>query len=73
MIFMQQKDVKISTAFIKLEGLLKFEGIAETGGDAKAIILKGDVSVNGEICTQRGKKVKPGDLVTLGDIQLTVR
>lgn len=69
---MQQKNVKISTEFIKLEGLLKFEGIAETGGDAKGIIQDGDVSVNGELCTQRGKKIRPGDVVTLDGIQITV-
>ena len=69
---MQTETVQITTEFIKLEGLLKFSGIAETGGDAKLMIQEGEVSVNGEICTQRGKKLRPGDVVTLADITLTI-
>ncbi len=69
---MQTETIQITTEFIKLEGLLKFSGIAETGGDAKLMIQEGDVSVNGEVCTQRGKKLRPGDVVTLGDITLTI-
>lgn len=69
---MQEEKIKISTEFIKLEGLLKFSGVAETGGESKLIIQDGDVSVNGEICTMRGKKIRPGDVVTLGDVRLVV-
>lgn len=69
---MQEKESKITTEFIKLEAILKFEGIAETGGDAKTIIQEGSVKVNNEVCTQRGKKLRPGDVVTLGDLKLTV-
>lgn len=69
---MQTETIAITTEFIKLEGLLKFSGIAETGGDAKLMIQEGDVSVNGEVCTQRGKKLRPGDVVTLSDITLTI-
>lgn len=65
--------IDIHTDFIKLDALLKFAGIAETGGDAKNIVLEGEAAVNGEICTQRGKKIYPGDVVTLGDIHITVR
>lgn len=65
--------IDIHTEFIKLDALLKFAGIAETGGDAKNIVLEGEVAVNGETCTQRGKKIYPGDVVTLGDIHITVR
>ena len=61
---MEKHEVKITTEFIKLEGLLKFSGVAETGGEAKNIIQAGDVSVNGEVCTMRGKKLRPGDTVT---------
>lgn len=70
---MEETEVKISTEFIKLEGLLKFAGIAETGGDAKGMIQDGEVSVNGEVCTMRGKKLYPGDRVTLGTLRLVVR
>ena len=62
---MEKHEVKITTEFIKLEGLLKFSGVAETGGEAKNIIQAGDVSVNGEVCTMRGKKLRPGDRVSL--------
>ena len=56
---------KITTEFIKLDALLKFEGLVETGGDAKLRIQGGEVKVNGEICTMRGKKLRPGDRVEL--------
>ena len=62
---MQSEKVKIQTEFIKLDQLLKFSGIAETGSDAKDMILDEIVSVNGEICTMRGKKIRPGDEVLL--------
>ena len=63
---------KIVTEFIKLESLLKFEGLAETGGEAKERIQAGQVKVNGEICTMRGKKLRPGDVVTLDDLRVEV-
>lgn len=70
---MQEETVQITTEFIKLEGLLKFAGVAETGGEAKLAIQQGDVSVNGEVCTMRGKKIRPGDIVELPDVKLTVQ
>lgn len=54
----------IVTEFIRLDAFLKLTGIAETGGQAKALIQGGAVTVNGEICLQRGKKLRPGDRVT---------
>ena len=65
-------EVKITTEFIKLDQLLKFSGVAETGGMAKDIIFNEEVSVNGEICTQRGKKIRKGDIVTLDDIEINI-
>ena len=62
---MQTEKVKIKTEFIKLDQLLKFSGIAESGADEKDMILDGVVSVNNEICTMRGKKIRPGDEVIL--------
>ena len=53
--------IKISTEFIKLDQLLKFAGIA----DAKIMIAEGTVSLNGEVCSMRGKKIRPGDVVTV--------
>ena len=66
------ENIKISTEFIKLDALLKFGGIAETGGDAKLIVQDGEVSVNGEICTQRGRKIRAGDIIRVGDLELSV-
>lgn len=59
--------IKIKTEFIKLDALLKFAALVGTGGEAKYVISEGMVSVNGETCTMRGKKLRPGDTVTFGD------
>lgn len=69
---MREEQVKINTEFIKLEGLLKFSGAVETGGEAKVLIQEGMVAVNGETCTMRGKKLRPGDVVEFDGIRLTV-
>ena len=57
------ETVIISTEFIRLDSLLKFEGLIETGGMAKYVIQEGLVKVNGEVCTQRSKKLRDGDTV----------
>ena len=57
--------IKIETPFIRLGALLKFAGMAETGGDAKQLIQEGLIKVNGEVCTMRGKKIYPGDWVEM--------
>jgi ribosome-associated protein len=56
--------VVIGTEFIKLESAMKLANILPTGGAAKAEIQDGQVEVNGEICTMRGKKLYPGDRFT---------
>ena len=53
--------VAISTEFIKLESAMKLANIVISGGSAKVEIQEGFVTVNGEICTMRGKKLYPGD------------
>ena len=53
--------VVISTEFIKLQDAMKFANIVYSGGEAKQLILEEQVKVNGEICTMRGKKLRPGD------------
>lgn len=58
---------KITGDFIKLDALLKFASLVGTGGEAKIRIAEGEVAVNGEICRMRGKKLHPGDRVTLGE------
>ena len=60
-------DIKISTEYIKLDQLLKFSGVIGNGSDAKILIFEEQVKVNGEIATQRGKKIRPGDVVEIGD------
>lgn len=57
----------IHTEFIRLDTLMKLSSITPTGGQAKELIQAGHVLVNGEVCTQRGKKLRPGDIVTLGE------
>lgn len=65
--------VEITTDFIKLDSLLKFSGITETGGQAKEIISSGIVFVNDEVCLMRGKKIKDGDIITIDDISFSVK
>ena len=55
--------ITITTEYIKLQDLLKLAAITATGGEAKLLIPDGEVLVNGEVCTMRGKKLRPGDVV----------
>ena len=56
--------VSITTEFIKLQDLLKLANAVETGGEGKERVQAGEALVNGEVCTMRGKKLRPGDVVT---------
>jgi ribosome-associated protein len=67
------EPVEITGEFIRLDALLKFAAIAETGGEAKLMIQEGEVSVNGDICLQRGKKIRPGDIVRLKNTALLIK
>lgn len=70
---MQKDKIQITTEFIKLDSLLKFANAVSTGGEAKQIVQDGLVKVNGETCTMRGKKIRPGDVVEVdGQLELTV-
>ena len=69
---MEEQEISISTEFIKLEALLKYAALTGTGGEAKIRIQEGQVTVNGEVCTMRGKKIRPGDTVILGGTTLRV-
>lgn len=66
------KTIVIQTEYIKLQDLLKFANLVETGGAAKEAVQAGEVQVNGEACTQRGKKIRPGDQVSFDGEILTV-
>ena len=57
------QEVKINTEFIKLDSFLKWCGAVSLGSEAKMFIMDGEVLVNGEVCTQRGKKLYKGDIV----------
>ena len=70
---LNMETISINTEFIKLDAFLKFAGMVGTGGEAKIRIAEGEVLVNGEVCTMRGKKLRPGDVISLGgeEIQVT--
>ena len=55
------EKIAIETEYIKLDSLLKYAAVVGTGGEAKYVIGEGMVTVNGEVCTMRGKKLRPGD------------
>lgn len=57
--------IKLTTDFIKLDALLKVAGVADSGGHAKRLIQEGGVRVNGEVATQRGKKLRAGDAMVV--------
>lgn len=66
------KTIFITTELIKLQDLLKLANAVATGGEAKERIQDGDVTVNGEVCTMRGKKLRPGDTVTIDGQQFEI-
>ena len=57
--------ISITTEFIKLQDLLKLANAVASGGEAKERVQAGEALVNGEVCTMRGKKLRPGDVVTV--------
>ena len=69
---MKEQEIAIKSEFIKMDSLLKYAGLCMTGGEAKSLIEEGCVLFNGEACTMRGKKVRPGDQVSLGDALLKI-
>ena len=69
---MSMEKIAIDTEFIKLDSLLKYAALVGTGGEAKYVIAEGMVRVNGEVCTMRGKKIRPGDTVSFDQFQLEV-
>lgn len=69
---MENEKIKIETEFIRLDAFLKLAGAVDTGGQAKFLIQNGQVSVNGETCSMRGKKLRPGDRVEYEDRHMEV-
>ena len=66
------EKITIETEYIKLDSLLKFAAVVGTGGEAKYVISEGMVSVNGEVCTIRGKKLRPGDKVSFQGLDFEI-
>ena len=64
--------ITITTEYIKLQDLLKLADLTASGGEAKVAVQEGQESVNGEVCTMRGKKIRPGDVVSYRGQELTV-
>lgn len=57
---------------IRLDQFLKLHGLADSGGHAKALVQSGQVKVNGEVDLRRGRKLRPGDVIVVGDTRLAV-
>lgn len=68
----QTKTVSITSEFIRLDAALKLCGAVQTGGQAKMLITDGEVRVNGEVCMQRGKKLRQGDRFSLADTEYAI-
>lgn len=69
---MEKIKIGIETEYIKLDSLLKLSGIIDSGGFAKEIIQDGQVKVNKQVCLQRGKKLRPKDLVEIGEYLIEI-
>ncbi len=69
---MKTEKIEIATEYIRLDQLLKFTGIADTGGQAKEIVASGVCVIDGEPCLLRGKKLRPGDAVSIEDVRIEV-
>lgn len=63
---MKETEVAIRTDYIKADAFLKFVGVCATGGQAKYMMEEGQLTVNGQVCTMRGKKLRAGDTVGIG-------
>jgi ribosome-associated protein len=66
------RDLPIRGESIRLGQALKLSGLADTGGEARALVEDGAVSVNGEVETRRGRQLRHGDVVALGDDALRI-
>lgn len=70
---MTEKEIAIKEEFIRLDALMKLSDTVVTGGHAKVVIQNGEVKVNGEVCTMRGKKMRDGDFFTYEGTKVTVK
>lgn len=67
------EEIIIKEDFIRLDSALKFASLVATGGYAKIVIQNGEVLVNGEVCTQRGKKLRLGDIFSFDGVEVIVK
>lgn len=67
-----QQQIEIRDCAIRLGQLLKLAGVVDDGGTAREVIAAGEVAVDGEVETRRGAQIRPGQVVRLGDHELTV-
>ena len=70
---MNIKEIKINEEFIRLDSLMKLSDLVVTGGHAKMVIQNGEVKVNGEVCTMRGKKMRNGDFFEFENQRIVVK
>ena len=66
------EEIKLRDEFIKLGQALKAAALVSSGVEAKIVILDGEVKVNGEVCTQRGKKLYDGDIAEYAGSQIKI-
>ena len=66
------REVEITTEPVELYKILKFEGLASSGGEAKQVIAGGQILLNGEIETRKRKKIVAGDVITFGSDKLLI-
>jgi ribosome-associated protein len=67
------RDLPIRGESIRLGQALKLSGLAESGGEARALVEQGAVTVNSEVETRRGRQLRDGDIVALGDEALRIQ
>jgi len=67
------RELEIRGEMIRLGQLLQYAGIADSGGEAKRLLADGEVTVNGEPETRRGRQLHPGDLIAAGEERVRLR
>lgn len=69
---MQETEFQLNSEYVELNQLLKMSGLCDSGGQGKALVAEGVVSVDGQVELRKTAKIRAGSLVTLGDVSITV-
>lgn len=69
---MMNEIFKLESEYIRLDDLLKLTGCVQTGGQAKVLIQGGEVYLNGEVCTMRGKKLRGGEVISIPEDEMVI-